>query len=248
MYNKHTTSPKGYLLGAFLILVVLLNAQEPPDYRFKRWTLQDGLSNNSIRMIAQDEKGFLWLGTNGGLNRYDGQSFLPFRFDPENSASISDNVLTCVLIDQQQHIWLGTINGLSCLNTNNGRIKRIQLRRDSARNVPYFIKGIYEDKRADLWVTTGENGLFQLRRVGEDSVAIVGVYFEQVDGSSIDQNSSPFVVHEDEKGYLWLASGQGVFRASLEAMELERLDFPLSKAEKNMSRPIRNWLIDWDGK
>ena len=63
------------------------------QYKFKYLTIDQGLSNNSIRTICEDSKGFIWFGTQNGLNRYDGQSFTTYWSIPDDSTTISaDNI------------------------------------------------------------------------------------------------------------------------------------------------------------
>ena len=65
--------------------------------KFRRLTLEDGLSQSTINCIVQDAQGFMWFGTEDGLNRYDGYTFKVYRNDPENPYSLSSNhVLGCM--------------------------------------------------------------------------------------------------------------------------------------------------------
>ena len=73
---------------------------EPPSIdatstlRFGRITAADGLSQNAVLAICQDERGFLWFGTEGGLNKYDGYEFVVYKHDPEDETSLSDDFVS----------------------------------------------------------------------------------------------------------------------------------------------------------
>jgi hypothetical protein len=92
------------------------HSQLPPPYtrgdiRFEHITVEEGLSQNGAYSIIQDSKGFMWFGTQDGLNKYDGTSFTVYKHDPENSASISDNWIWTILEDRQGTLWIGTLSG-----------------------------------------------------------------------------------------------------------------------------------------
>lgn len=76
--------------------------------KFGRLTSEDGLSNVQITGIAQDNLGFIWFGTAGGLNRYDGSSIKMHRHDPDDSYRLSHNIIRAMIADQSGDLWFGT--------------------------------------------------------------------------------------------------------------------------------------------
>src|SRR4249919_1475578 len=95
-----------------LAFVLLLQAQ-PPRLNFKRIGIEQGLSNSTVEAIYQDHRGFIWIGTRDGLNRFDGYQMVVYRYDPKDSSSISDNFIRYIYEDRNQSLWIGTINGLN---------------------------------------------------------------------------------------------------------------------------------------
>ena len=83
------------------------------EYNISQLSIQNGLSNNSVRCIYQDKKGFIWFGTYDGLNRYDGTEFKTFRNRISDSTSLPHNYIYTVHEDAQHNIWVGTGQGLS---------------------------------------------------------------------------------------------------------------------------------------
>ena len=73
-----------------------------------QFTITDGLSHNSVNVIFQDSRGFLWIGTEDGLNRYDGSGFKIFRHDPERTDGMSGNQVVAIAEDLDGNIWVGT--------------------------------------------------------------------------------------------------------------------------------------------
>jgi PAS domain S-box-containing protein len=79
--------------------------------RFEHITIEDGLSQNAGLIIFQDSKGYLWIGTQDGLNRYDGYNFKIYKHDPDNPNSISHNSILAIAEDQDGYLWIGTWGG-----------------------------------------------------------------------------------------------------------------------------------------
>jgi ligand-binding sensor domain-containing protein len=79
--------------------------------RFEHLTIEDGLSQNAGLTIFQDSKGFLWIGTQDGLNRYDGYTFKIFKRDADNPNSLSHNSILAITEDKEGFLWIGTWGG-----------------------------------------------------------------------------------------------------------------------------------------
>src|SRR5687767_15920336 len=103
--------------GSFLIIffstVSLLHSQTPVSYL----GINQGLSNNSVRCILKDHKGFMWFGTFDGLNRYDGYGFRVFRNKINDSASLINPFINALNEDKKGNLWIGTRRGLSIYNS-----------------------------------------------------------------------------------------------------------------------------------
>ena len=102
-------------LWIFLLVFCLCsqptNAQKP-DIRFDHLTIEDGLSQSSVFAILQDSRGFLWFGTQDGLNRYDGYNFKIYTVGTNlDSTVLSNNWINCIAEDQNSIIWIGTQEG-----------------------------------------------------------------------------------------------------------------------------------------
>ncbi len=101
------------MILSFLIILNLPRLLIPgePDLRFIHLTIGDGLSQNTANCVLQDVRGFMWIGTQDGLNRYDGYEFKIFRHMPLNPTSISDSYILSIFEDQAGVIWIGTYGG-----------------------------------------------------------------------------------------------------------------------------------------
>ena len=107
---------KALLKLVSLSVVLCLNLpdglfSQPQEIKFEHILLAQGLSQSSVRCILQDSKGFIWFGTEDGLNRYDGYNFKVFRKDPQNANSLSDNSVRFIYEDRSDVQWIGTKGG-----------------------------------------------------------------------------------------------------------------------------------------
>ncbi|MCP4410783.1 MAG: hypothetical protein GY807_24195, partial [Gammaproteobacteria bacterium] len=75
---------------------------------FERITVEQGLSQGTIYCILQDRRGFLWFGTQGGLNKYDGYGFTVYQADPNNPHSVGSNEVVALHEDHEGRLWIGT--------------------------------------------------------------------------------------------------------------------------------------------
>jgi len=94
-------------------------------FRFTHLDTRQGLSQNTVNCVLRDSEGFIWIGTQNGLNRYDGYTFTHFRYSRSDSASIADNFVLNLAEGAQGLIWVGTRNGVCAYDKSSGRFTRI---------------------------------------------------------------------------------------------------------------------------
>ena len=174
--------------------------------RFEHIGLAEGLSQSVIHAILQDHYGFLWIGTEDGLNRYDGYEFKIYRPDPENPNSINDRWITALVEDEQGNIWIGTrLGGLNRYDPNTDSFTHYLNDPEDLNSLSNnHINTLFEDSSGYLWVGT-ENGLnrfnprtasFQHYRNGPDI------------RSSLSDNHIT-AIFEDSQGILWIGTNGG---------------------------------------
>ena len=200
-----------FLTFAFfgLILQPLRVAAQSNTIRFDRLTVEDGLSQNAVLTIAQDGRGFLWLGTEDGLNKYDGYKFTVYEHDPEDPTSLVDNFISVIYVDRQGELWVGTRSGLDRYDPMTGSF--IHFAGDAAN--PYSLQGewvisIFEDRQGTLWVGTEEGGLNGLDRA---TGAFIHYRYDEGDPSSLGDNAVR-VIYEDSADNLWIGTHAGLDR------------------------------------
>ncbi|MGD2086776.1 MAG: two-component regulator propeller domain-containing protein [Candidatus Aminicenantes bacterium] len=144
----------------FLSFTSCLNAQGD-NIRFKRISKEQGLSQVTVNCILQDSKGFLWFGTQEGLNRYDGYEFKSYKHDPEDSTTISDSYIWCITEDKSGILWIGTNDGgLNSFNRATEKFTSYKHDKNNKNSLSHnYVKSICEDHEEFLWIGTFGGGL-----------------------------------------------------------------------------------------
>lgn len=172
---------------------------------FENLTADDGLSQNSILAILQDNRGFIWFGTQHGLNKYDTRSFKVYLND-QQSSSISSNYVTTLLMDSRQRLWVGTRGGLNRYKPESDNFERIKLAGSSQNPANEVISCIYQDHAENVWVWSTD-GLYML---GNKDNHFKNIQVpDSVNGLNGTNNH---VVFQDRSGVYWLGSSAGLTR------------------------------------
>lgn len=143
----------------YLILIFLLPAESWLVWGsdIKReifvYTPLEGLSQSVVTSLAKDKEGFIWIGTEDGLNQFDGIEFKIFRFDPNDSLSLPDNFISVLKTDNAGNLWIGTANGLSFYNRETKVFRNYLLDNPVSGITPMtFIHDILPDRDNKVWV------------------------------------------------------------------------------------------------
>ena len=149
-------------LAAFLAITLLLVCRaakaQPGDLplRFEQLNVEQGLPQESALALAQDGKGFIWLGTVAGLVRFDGYSTTVFKNRPENPATLSDNFVTALYLDEHGTLWVGTRGGLNRYDAAKGGFTRFFPAQTSSEIAGNTINAIAADGKGGMWLGTDE--------------------------------------------------------------------------------------------
>ncbi len=136
-----------------LVFAVELHAQADNPL-FRRISQQNGLSNSRVTCFLKDRKGYVWVGTSLGLNRYDGLQFEKFMHNSYNPASLSWNVITALEEDKDGNIWIGTeAGGLNMYNPTTKKFTHYRARKnDSTTIADDHIKSLKADDQNNIWI------------------------------------------------------------------------------------------------
>ncbi len=149
------------VLLLFISTCFFAGAQQADHYLFQHLKQEQGLSNNVVTCILKDRMGFLWLGTDNGLNRYDGSSFTIYQHQNGDSGTLPDNRITSLFEDSKGRLWVGTANGLAIYNPIPGRFVSFTHSQHTQSINPGYVAQVYEDSKAQIWICLYGGGLDQ---------------------------------------------------------------------------------------
>jgi signal transduction histidine kinase/ligand-binding sensor domain-containing protein/CheY-like chemotaxis protein len=188
----------------FLTHPFALYSQDSP-LRFVRISLEQNLSQSAVHCILQDDKGFMWFGTEDGLNRYDGHRFVIYRPDSGNPKSLSNNWITCMLIDRRGTFWIGTQDGLNTFDFETGTFRHPLQNAKYPNSLSHnSIKCLWEDSAGNLWIGT-LRGLNRLNR----QTGHITRYLHQPGAPGTLSHDTICSLLEDRSGILWIGTQGG---------------------------------------
>ncbi|MDM8559806.1 two-component regulator propeller domain-containing protein [Candidatus Parabeggiatoa sp. HSG14] len=173
------------------------------EIKFEHLSRKDGLSQSTVYAILQDNQGFMWFGTQDGLNKYDGYTFTHYRHDPQNPDSLGNSFIYTIYEDSKGDVWIGTDGG-GLDKYDRQRDKFIHYRHDSQNPNSLSsdtVLSIYEDFKGILWIST-YNGLNKFDRDQNKFVHY------QNDPQNPESLSSDAVwrIYEDSTHTLWIGA------------------------------------------
>ena len=205
-------------LFAASALVVLLNAQ-PDSPRFRRISVEDGLSENSTFCVYQDSRGFMWFGTNDGLNRYDGYRFVVYKPDPRRPRGLFGNRVFDVYEDGRGDLWIGTNGGLNRFDRETQTFERfLHDPEDPASLSSNHARAIVESDDGVLWIGTNGGGLVRL----DSARKSFRVFRNDPNDSTTLSDDKVMSLFIDSRDDLWIGTLHGLNRFNRDAETFEQ--------------------------
>lgn len=190
----------------FLIFIIISSNVLPQKkpVKFNRLTSSNGLSQNRVSSIVQDHDGFIWIGTEDGLNKYDGYNFEIFKRKPGDSLSLNDNAGNAMIVTEDGTLWIGgSLTGLSRYNSATNTFTRY----NHDHTNPYslaedIIISFSEDTKGNLWIVTQNKG-FDYMIVNE------GKFIHMANMLPPDYKIPEdliYFIHQDKQNNLWIGA------------------------------------------
>ncbi|AFH50022.1 Signal transduction histidine kinase [Ignavibacterium album JCM 16511] len=189
---------------ALLFLILFAFVIRAQSVEFRNYTVQDGLSNSKVNCVLQDRNGFIWFGTEDGLNRFDGYEFKVFKPSSEKNNFISRDIWS-IYEDSDGNLWMGTKSGdvnkldLSTRKFTNWKIEEITANDNS-------VTTILVDKKKNVWVGTYQQGLFKFDQNGKK---LEHWDYNPENPIGLSNNFITSIL-EDKNGIIWISSYYGL--------------------------------------
>lgn len=195
---------KYILIVFFGIVTYLSNGQN--DFYFEALTINNGLPHQTVYQIVQDRKGFIWLGTQGGLVRYDGYTFKLMALDFEaNKSGLYGKAVHALLKDKKGNLWIGTHSGgLYKQDIQTGEFENLTDKAIFKILLDKRIQSLFEDASGNIWIGTLDDGVFIYNPVSQK------VQHFNTQNSQLS-NPAVFAFAQDKSGRVWVATtGEGL--------------------------------------
>ncbi|QTD49240.1 ligand-binding sensor domain-containing protein [Sulfidibacter corallicola] len=197
------------LILHFLASTLWLNAKHSPwnPPRFKRIGLEQGLSHRSVYALHQDHQGFLWVGTQNGLDRYDGYQFRSYKSEATDPSTLSSDNVSCIYEDEDGYLWIGTWGGgLNRYDPNSDTFKRFNSEGEGGEALRALrIQRIHRGQGDILWLSTYANGLVRFHR----QTGRAQSFFPQWEED--DRQSRVWDLAIDANGLIWVGTERGLY-------------------------------------
>ncbi|MFN3872461.1 MAG: two-component regulator propeller domain-containing protein [Ignavibacterium sp.] len=221
------------LLIFFLFQTSVISQYAQP--RFEHYSVNDGLSSNQISSIIQDSKGFLWVGTKRGLNKYEGYTFKQFNYIPDEINSLTDNEVNFVFQDSKGLIWIATQDGLNSFNSVTEKINRFSLNDSLLSNE---VTTVGEDKFGNLWIGTRKG----VCRYDQKKNKLQTFTSNASDKNSLSSNIVK-AIRLDQNGNLWIGTIKGLCRFDYNSDNFETF-LNDSSNSKSLSGNMINCIVE----
>lgn len=194
---------------ACLLSCTTVRSQQFPNLQLDYLSIKEGLSNNNVSYITQDQQGFIWIGTNDGLNRFDGYRIRSFYHNPSDRNSLINNTVSEVLSDHNNRLWISTQEGFSVYNKRSGVFTNFRHNPSDTTSIDNDqFNSIFINQNNSAWVTTPTSlyyfdSTLRFRKVSDDKTI---KSFEKDNKGSYNQ------LMRDKTGNWWGFSTNFIYR------------------------------------
>ncbi len=220
-------------LLTILFISIFLLGYSQNSYRFRNYTLTNGLSQSVVTSIVQDEVGTLWIGTQDGLNRFDGQSFENFNSD--NTKGINNEYIHTSILGKNNALYFGSSNGLIAYDSQMETFTNYGLQNNTALQ----IESIAEDKNGNIWIASSSNGIFMFDIKSKKIVS---------KKTQIPTKKLLFIEFADDNHLFVSTEDHGLFKININTGTTYKIYIPAKKTNGltiNTMKPMsdKKWLL-----
>jgi ligand-binding sensor domain-containing protein/signal transduction histidine kinase len=184
--------------------------------KFSHLTTNDGLSQGYVTAILQDRRGFMWVATRDGLNRYDGNTFVVYKNNPSDPTSLSSNFIQALMEDDHGDLWIATNTGVNRFDPTIERFSRYLHDPNNPNSIGgAYVTSIARDNRGYVWFGTEASGLDKF----DPRTGTFNHYRNDSAGQFVGRITQ---VIADRQGEIWFVGERGVFHLDQQAGQITR--------------------------
>lgn len=223
-------------------------SQLPVRNRILHYNIKDGLSFGVVNCIAQDKKGFIWIATADGLNRFDGSEFKVFKLEPDDKYSLPSNFVDVIFKDSEGDLWVSSRTGLNRFDPEKERFINYKFHKEAPGALMNSVASISESRDKHLWVAFSNGGFSYFNKKKK---TFINYNTDNLPGLL---NNSVGKILEDSDNLLWVGTltGINVFHIGknkkLEKASLDTRDLPLARVNCIYNDRFNNiWIATHGG-
>ncbi len=237
-----------------LIILLMLTLKSLPafayDFIFKKFNVDNGLSENTVQTILQDKQGFMWFGTKDGLNRFDGHEYRIFRHQYDDPYSIGNNFIRAIFEDGDGKLWIGTDNGLYIYNHLLDQFAVFDAVTLDGERITTAVTTICAEEDNTIWIGCLNDGVYRYHR----NKGHLEHYTTNNTETSLSSNVI-WKIYKDFAGTIWIGTRDGLnrFIPESDSFQVYRLQNSFGTPDFNDILAITEdtegnlWLGTWSG-
>ncbi len=196
-------------LVIFFLLLFIINIHAQNQIIFHHLTVEDGLSQSSVNCIFQDVKGFMWFGTQEGLNRFDGYNIKIFKNNPTDSTSLDDNFVTALYEDLSGNMYVESHGGFQRYNPQNETFSQFNKNDLNLSDLKFnSLNAFYVDSNGIQWTGSASTPLGLKKIVAKTGK--ITIYKHDPSNPSSLSDDKIFSIYRDRSGKLWIGTQNGL--------------------------------------
>src|SRR5262245_17882283 len=251
-HGARTRTPSAFAVGVAAALTLALAglhtrpAAAAQAMWFENLSLDQGLSQSTVFAILQDSEGFMWFGTENGLNRYDGYGFKRYERNPHSADALHDDFIWAAVEDQNGDLWFGT-DGDGLSRWARSRDRFTAFRHDDADPTTISanaVRALARDARGRLWVGTIGSGVDQLDPA---TGKVIARYRSDASNPDSLSNDEVYVLRVDEAGRVWIGTNGGLNHLDPATGSVKRWTFDAADPASLSDNRVRAIFQDSDG-
>ena len=239
---QHFQKRQAFLFYVLIFLgCINIAIAQKPDYLFSHITTSKGLVSNQVSTIFQDSKGYIWIGTQTGLQRYDGKRFVTYLADVHDENALQSDWINTIYEDSKKRLWIGASVAGACLyNRNTGKFYNFNLHLFEGAKKINGIWQFLEDRQGNIWLTAYD-GYYKFNEASQQFLPVNKLL-------QMAKYELPSSISMDKAGDLWFATTTGVKKwVSKEAVLYNKTNNPQHLALFDLKVPVSSIAFDDKG-
>jgi signal transduction histidine kinase/ligand-binding sensor domain-containing protein/DNA-binding response OmpR family regulator len=230
-----------FLSFVFMVLLITDISAQKQNFKFNYLSTVNGLSNNSVMAVLEDSRGFIWIGTRDGLNRYDGYEIITFKHEVENDNSLPNNFINCLAEDSSKNIWIGTNQaGLVRFDLEEEKFYRYNHIPENITTIPAtVIRTIMRDKNNHIWFGT-DNGLARYNPVNDNFIR----YALPINEHELIYDFDVRDIIQNSEKELIIQCNYGLYVPNIQTNKMEKWDIELKGVNNDILKDNYPILFD----